>query len=367
MKLYNCTLSEAPRRFAQEKLILFGTGAWLKSVETSIISSLSDQILYFIDNDKTKNTVIFAGKQYDVHTPEFLRKEKNAVIILTSPVYMYDMYIQLEGLGLDESLSCFSFPFMQQASETIIDTELLKQGLDVDRKACIPKVIHGFWFSGEEKPEEYQKCFDTWKKVCPDYEIKEWNLDNYHSDHPYFKRAIECKAWAFATDYARLDVISKYGGFYLDMDVELIKSLDELRGNKAVFEFANSVIIDLAVFGAEKNHHMVNNLIHLYDDLELPQNKDEFKKYWQPGLVSSTFEKYGIELNGEFQLNSDMLILSSTFFFPMNYLTYELTGKTEYTIGIHHDNFGWSTGGENKRDKKLRDNRKMWGMIENYL
>lgn len=46
----------------------------------------------------------------------------------------------------------------------------------------IPKIIHYCWFGRGEKPELAKKCIASWKKFCPDFEIREWNEDNcdYH-------------------------------------------------------------------------------------------------------------------------------------------------------------------------------------------
>ncbi len=43
----------------------------------------------------------------------------------------------------------------------------------------IPKVIHYCWFGRGPLPELAKKCISSWKKYCPDYEIKEWNEDNF--------------------------------------------------------------------------------------------------------------------------------------------------------------------------------------------
>ena len=42
----------------------------------------------------------------------------------------------------------------------------------------IPKIIHYCWFGRGEKPELAKKCIASWKKFCPDFEIREWNEDN---------------------------------------------------------------------------------------------------------------------------------------------------------------------------------------------
>ena len=91
----------------------------------------------------------------------------------------------------------------------------------------IPKIIHYCWIGGTPLPEIAKKCIESWKKCCPDYEIREWNESNYDfTQNVYMKEAYEVKKWGFVPDYARLDIIYRYGGFYLDTDVELLKSLD---------------------------------------------------------------------------------------------------------------------------------------------
>lgn len=37
----------------------------------------------------------------------------------------------------------------------------------------IPKIIHYCWFGKNPKNNLINKCIESWKKYCPDYEIKE--------------------------------------------------------------------------------------------------------------------------------------------------------------------------------------------------
>lgn len=87
----------------------------------------------------------------------------------------------------------------------------------------IPKIIHYCWFGGASKSEVIEKCIASWRKYCPEWEIKEWNETNYDvKAHPFTKTAYEAKKWAFVSDVARLDILFKHGGIYLDCDVELL-------------------------------------------------------------------------------------------------------------------------------------------------
>ena len=102
----------------------------------------------------------------------------------------------------------------------------------------IPKIIHYCWFGKEKKTKLAVKCIESWKKYCPDYEIIEWNEDNFDVNiNPYTKKCYNEKKYAFLTDYIRLWVIEKYGGVYFDTDVELLKPIDNLLLNQAYIGF----------------------------------------------------------------------------------------------------------------------------------
>lgn len=80
----------------------------------------------------------------------------------------------------------------------------------------IPKKIHYCWFGRNKKPELVIKCIQSWKKYCPDYEIIEWNEDNFDVECiSYVKEAYRSKKWAFVSDYARLYAVYKVGGYTL--------------------------------------------------------------------------------------------------------------------------------------------------------
>ena len=96
----------------------------------------------------------------------------------------------------------------------------------------IPKIIHYCWFGKNEKPDIVIKCIDSWKKILNEYEIIEWNEKNFKIDsNKFVKQAYDSKKFAFVSDYVRVYALYNYGGIYLDTDVEVFKSLDELNSN----------------------------------------------------------------------------------------------------------------------------------------
>lgn len=96
----------------------------------------------------------------------------------------------------------------------------------------ISKKIHYCWFGRNPLPESAQKCIASWRKYLPNYEIIEWNEDNFDVNSiPYTAQAYEAKKYAFVSDYARFKILYEHGGLYFDTDVEVIRPMDDIIAN----------------------------------------------------------------------------------------------------------------------------------------
>lgn len=129
----------------------------------------------------------------------------------------------------------------------------------------IPKVIHYCWFGRNEKPELIKRCIDSWKKFCPDFQIIEWNEDNFDINaYEYTKQAYLAKKWAFVSDFARLKIVYENGGVYLDTDVELKQGLDNLLQYDAWFAQDDIRYINTGLgFGANKGNLLLKRMIEI--------------------------------------------------------------------------------------------------------
>ncbi len=164
----------------------------------------------------------------------------------------------------------------------------------------IPKKIHYVWMGKKEKPKAIQKCMKTWKKHLKDYEIIEWNEDNFDIDsHPFVKRAYEAKKWAFVSDYVRAYAIYEQGGIYLDTDVFVIDKLDSLLDNRAFVGYENANYPFTAVFGAEAKHPFVKDMLDYYDDIDMDF---KFEDNNTISVSNILINKYGCELGNKEQL-----------------------------------------------------------------
>ena len=364
MKFINCSLHELENYISDEKIVLFGVGKFFAYYGMRIFpTKLIDKVVYAIDNASAGTEMEFYNRNISVYKPEHLLDEIKCTVILMSGNYMFEMYQQLEDMQLGDGITCIAFPLVLAATDGRKSEEASKKIFDTQKEQKIEKTIHCFWFSGEKKPGLYQKCIDSWKRVCPEYQIKEWNMDNYDWEkHPFMKKAIQLKKWAFASDYARLDVIFRQGGIYLDMDVELIKKMDALLGNEAFFSYDTNCSIDLATFGASAGNKLLEELMHLYDGVEFTKDVATMDWLCQPRYIQSVLKKAGVKLNGDLQLLNGMVFLPRSYFAPKDFVSYELTALTKDTIAIHHYITGWKE--EDYRKKRMENNRKLWRLLE---
>lgn len=207
----------------------------------------------------------------------------------------------------------------------------------------IPKIIHYCWFGKNTLPDLAKKCIQSWKKNCPDYEIIEWNEDNFNlGECQYAFEAYKEKKWAFVTDYVRLKVLYEYGGIYMDTDVEIIKPLDSLLEYKAVSGFESETNIPTGLIAAEKNNPFIYELLKDYFDIHfiLPDGKCDLTT--NVVRITKKCLKYGLVQNNTKQTIAGFTLLPSEYLCPKNPKTGKIN-MTGNTITIHHFDGSWLT------------------------
>lgn len=346
-----------------KKVIAFGAGNFLKVINTNYPElMLEEKIEYIIDNNVCEENKFFQlGKKKILikQVENIINEDKEKLLILLASCnYEWEMYEQLQQYEQLKDVPFFAIPLMIGMHKDTSDV-YIKQG-----KQVIEKKIHCFWFSGETKPKEYQECLDSWKRVCPEYEIIEWNTENYDvTKHPYMYAAYKKRKWAFVSDYARLDTIYQYGGIYLDLDVELIRSLDDLLANEFFIGFEGLRHIEAAAFGAKKNSDVIREMLECYNGLEYDNNCTILNM--QPVYLTELMRKKGFRMDGTYQSREGVTIYPKDFFSPINWVSGTLEA-TEWTYGIHRCNLGWHTEKQRLgRKLKYEGLKKMQRLYEN--
>ena len=167
--------------------------------------------------------------------------------------------------------------------------------MDVRRKesvmSVIPKVIHYVWLGRGEKSEKIKHCIDSWKKYMPDWEIKEWNEDNFDINYNKFTRqSYDAKKYAFTSDVVRQHALYTEGGIYMDTDVEVYRPLEEFLVEPAFTGFEDINYPVCATMGAEKGNPIIKEFLDYYNDRDFDMKTNTI-------IMSGILEKHGIDRN----------------------------------------------------------------------
>lgn len=211
----------------------------------------------------------------------------------------------------------------------------------------IPKIIHYCWFGRNPLPSSAKRCIASWKKYLPDYEIKEWNEDNFDVNRiPYTRDAYAAKKYAFVSDYARFWVLYHYGGVYFDTDVEVIRPMDEFiakgpfmgwekPGSTGVYSIAPGLGL-----AANKEQPLYQEILHGFERLNFYDENGERNNYSMIPLVTDLLTQKGLKKDGSMQVIDDVILYPSEYLCPMEYFTGKVT-ITDNTYTIHWYSMTW--------------------------
>lgn len=244
----------------------------------------------------------------------------------------------------------------------------------------IPKIIHLCWLSGDPYPEKIAKCISTWKKHLPDYEIMLWDTNRFDVNSTLWTRqAFEAKKYAFVSDYIRFYAVFNYGGIYLDSDVELLKSFNDLLDLPYfVGREANNEYLEVAAFGAEKGNKWVKSCLDWYDNRPFINEDGSLKTIPCPSILTSFLkEKFVLKSISSIQeFSSDMqsiCIFPNCFFCSHQLLQHTSRKSTlEYSVTsesycVHHFANTWIPFDKKSRGLLHRIYAKLFHKDPRYL
>lgn len=212
----------------------------------------------------------------------------------------------------------------------------------------IPKVIHYCWFGGKKLPDDVLKCIESWKKYAPEYEIIEWNENNYDVNVcTYVKEAFMKKKWAFVSDFARYDILYKYGGIYFDTDVQMIKSIDDIvdKGPFMGFECKKDEKTEWLVspgigIAAYPGMDLYRRIIDFYKNQKFILEDNTLNPLTVCDYTTNILKADGLKPQNTIQKIDGIYIYPTEYFCPKNYFTGELD-ITDNTRTIHHYTSSW--------------------------
>lgn len=206
----------------------------------------------------------------------------------------------------------------------------------------IPKTIHYCWFGHASMPELAIKCIASWHKFMPDYEYKLWNEDNFDINSvQYVKEAYNSGKYAFVTDYVRLFALYTEGGIYMDTDVEVIKSYDDLLSLPGFTGYEGSKFLPpvTGTMASEPGNAWVKEQLDAYLDAHFIKPDGSLDTTTNTTRISTIMRNGGFVQDGKKSVYKDMFIFPVDYFCPR-----QTTGEiliTENTYCDHHFMGSW--------------------------
>ncbi|MDR2020577.1 MAG: hypothetical protein LBQ14_07425 [Treponema sp.] len=244
------------------------------------------------------------------------------------------------------------------------------------------KIIHRIFFNFDNKPDPFLPYLKTWREQLPDFEIMEWNKDNLPLNlNAYTSYMAQKKNHAYLSDYFRCWLLSKYGGAYLDADIEILNG-EKFREIYTEAQTADDYTLFIGIESVKtggltphsmgikcgETHPLLNFLMNLYETAFTTPMKYVIGKFPMPDVVSLYFmelEENGYTLSRKgcfFDLSQTIItggikIYSQDYFSPTtNYNNnMMLSAYSENTCLCHHFAATWRNAQNQKQGQLFAD------------
>lgn len=181
---------------------------------------------------------------------------------------------------------------------------------------------------------------ETWREKLQGYEIIEWNennleLDRLCKENRFLSECRKRKLWAFMADYLRLYVLYNFGGIYMDVDVQVLKSFDDLLENKMFIgyeyfsrDYDDCVTEGTGIMACEPGNPIIKECLDYYKEEIWNSNA-----YYVPTILTIVFKRHAV---------TDYKIYPVDFFAPYDYRKeFSPTCVTSNTHTIHWFQASW--------------------------
>ena len=324
-------------------LYVWGTGVMFQICFCNMLSShiLSQKVISCIESDERKvgKFIYWENEKipivnFQMAVEKITRDERALIVIACS--YYYEILYRLDCESALNQVKCLILPMLY------LEHLKKEQKMSARHQGSIPRKIHYCWFGGAPIPQKNLDCIESWKKMCPDYEIIRWdesNTDMHMST--WVEEAYKNKQWAYISDYVRAWVLYQYGGYYFDTDVELIKELDDFSTVGAFGCFEKWPVINTGGgCGATPSFWLWKEIMDLKDEIGSSLNNVTIPT--ASGYYDTLpLVRRGMQANGELQVVDGFTCLPFDYFQPVDYVS-KRKEVTSNTYGIHYFNWSWS-------------------------
>ncbi len=325
-----------------KKIVLYGAGASARLILQAFYHrGLQERLAFIVDRNEALHHT-WCEAEGDIRVEiislghflgQFGSRIKEEFTLLITPFSAMWIVEELDRAALLDGVDTYIYPLV---------TGKVPPGAFSLRslgKPVIPRRLHYIWIGDNAMSEDDEKNIESWRKFCPDYEIIKWDESNYDfRRNAYMREALEQKKYMYATDYARKDILYRYGGIYLDTDVELLKPLDDLLYNEAFIGIEDGGQLNSGSgLGSTAGHPAMLEMMEVYRHIRfaLPDGKCNTK--YNTFYETSYMIGKGYELENRYQKVNGVVCLPKEVLMPESviglYDTY-----TENTLANHKIN-----------------------------
>ena len=186
----------------------------------------------------------------------------------------------------------------------------------------IPKTVHQIWV-GSEVPPHLAKMAERWQQVNPGWNYKLWRDDDLRwlRNQDLFDRAAEFAkpdgVGQMKSDIARYEILHRFGGVYMDMDMEPQKAMDPLMDvpGWAAFEEDGQWVANAAI-AAEPGHFFMDRMIAAVVDSAKANKGKAVTWMTGPRVFTAEWNRLSSDEKQQF------VVHPRKFFFPYSYLEF---------------------------------------------
>jgi mannosyltransferase OCH1-like enzyme len=203
----------------------------------------------------------------------------------------------------------------------------------------IPKVLHRVWLD-EPIPEVFEGYWRTFQRLHPGWRFVTWAT----SESLGWLRCLDVfqrqTTWAGKSDVARYEVLARFGGIYVDTDVEPLRAFDDLLDGPPFAAWEDTRMICPTVMGSPATHPAIEALVE-----GLPRWANA-RAHRPPNQQTGPYF-----LTKMWRHRPDVRLLPPETFYPVHWSERARLGGP-YPAGsyaVHHWNAGWLPDGPPQR------------------
>ena len=167
------------------------------------------------------------------------------------------------------------------------------------KESRIPKTIHQIWI-GSPVPQKYLQIQKSWKEHHPDWEYRLWTDADIEGLVLQNRQLYETSTnWGEKSDILRYEILYQFGGLYVDMDFECIRSFELFHhlcdfyvGLERMQDLAASPHVGNALIGSCAFHPILAECITLIASGQ-EGSIETIQQRTGPGLLTRCFLKKG--------------------------------------------------------------------------